>query len=324
MRRRSLHFNSLRAFEAAARHLSFSRAADELAVTHSAVSHQVHLLEQMLGIDLFVRTNRGVVLTEAGQTLLPVLADSFDTIANTLDGLITAPGQDHLKVTTTPTLAAKWLIPRLGDWRAAHPDIAIHLHPALAYLDLRAGDADVAIRCGIAPWPGLVDEFVLPIHMAPVCSRSFLGQLGDAPRPRDVLGQTLIHADITGHELGEEWRTWLAAAGVATPAALPGLSFHDPSLALQAAMDGLGIAMGYLELAAADIEAGRLVRPFPFAVAHHFSYYLVYEGARAREPGIAAFRDWVLGQPPCAAARQAETAPPPAARRNAAARSGAS
>jgi len=312
MRRSSLHLNSLRAFEAAARHLSFSRAADELAVTHSAVSHQVRLLEQMLGRDLFVRTNRGVALTEAGQMLQPVLAESFDNIVNTLDGLIAAPGQDYLKVTTTPTLAAKWLIPRLGDWRNAHPDIAIHLHPALAYLDLKAGEADIALRCGTPPGPGLAHEFVLPIHMTPLCSRSFLDQLGEAPRPRDVLGQTLIHADITGHELGEEWRTWLIAAGVAAPATLPGLSFHDPSLALQAAMDGLGMAMGYLELAAADIEAGRLARPFPFAVAHHFSYYLVYDGQRAREPGIAAFRDWIGGQPPCAAAKQVEIVPPAA------------
>lgn len=304
MRRGSLHFNSLRAFEAAARHLSFSRAADELGVTHSAISHQVRQLEATLGIDLFVRTNRGVVLTEAGQTLLPVLAESFDRIANTLDGLIAAPGRNDLRVTTTPTLAAKWLIPRLGDWRNACPDIAIHLHPALAYVDLASGDADIALRCGIPPWPGLVEDFVLPIHMTPVCSRSFLDRLGAAPAPGDVLGQTLIHADITGHELGEEWKTWLHAAGVDTRNALPGLSFHDPSLALQAAMDGLGIAMGYVELAAADIEAGRLVRPFPLAVAHSFSYYLVYESARRTEPGIAAFRDWLLGQLPCSAARE--------------------
>ena len=310
MRRRSLHFNSLRAFEAAARHLSFTRAADELCVTHSAVSHQVRLLEETLGSDLFVRTNRGVTLTEAGHTLLPVLAESFDRIANTLDGLVATTGPDQLRVTTTPTLAAKWLIPRLGDWRHAHPDIAIHLHPALAYLDLATEGADVAIRCGVPPWPGLVDEFFLPIHMTPLCSRSFLSSLGDAPNPEDLLQTTLIHADITGHELGEEWKTWLRAAGVDAPRTLPGLSFHDPSLALQAAMDGLGIAMGYVELAAADIEAGRLARPFPFAVPHHFSYYLVYDHARRAEPGIAAFRDWLLGQPPCAAAQQLDVIPP--------------
>ena len=311
MRRGSLHFNSLRAFEAAARHLSFSRAADELCVTHSAVSHQVRLLVEMMGCDLFIRTNRGVALTEAGHTLLPVLAESFDRIANTLDGLVAATGPDHLRVTTTPTLAAKWLIPRLSDWRNAHPDIAIHLHPDLAYLDLAVEGADIAVRCGVPPWPGLVDEYFLPIHMTPVCSRSFLNALGEAPTPTNLLQTTLIHADITGHELGEEWKTWLRAAGVETSEKLPGLSFHDPSLALQAAMDGLGVAMGYVELAAADIEAGRLVRPFPFVVPHHFSYYLVYEGARRTEPGIAAFRDWILGQPPCAAAQQLDIISPP-------------
>ena len=302
MRRRSLHFNSLRAFEAAARHLSFSRAADELAVTHSAVSHQIRQLEEMLGISLFTRTNRGVALTEAGHTLLPVLAESFDRITATLDGLVAAPDEDVLRVTTTPTLAAKWLIPRLGDWRNAHGDIAIHLHPALGFLDLAAGESDVAIRCGVPPWPGLVEEFMLPIHLAPVCSQSFLNRLGGAPSPGDLLQTTLIHADITGHELGEEWRLWLRAAGVDVPDNLPGLSFHDPSLALQAAIDGLGIAMGYVELAAADVEAGRLVRPFTFAAPHPFSYYLVYDGARRGETKIAAFRDWLMDQPPCGAA----------------------
>lgn len=304
MRRGSLHFNSLRAFEAAARHLSFTRAADELCVTHSAVSHQVRLLEEILGIDLFIRTNRGVALTEAGHTLLPVLGESFDRIAATLDGLVAPPDNDVLRVTTTPTLAAKWLIPRLGDWRHAHDDVAIHLHPALAYLDLAAGEADVALRCGVPPWPGLADEFVLPIHMAPVCSQSFLAGLGGSPEPGDLLDATLIHADITGHDLGEEWRMWFAAAGVAVPDSLPGLSFHDPSLALQAAMDGLGIAMGYIELAAADIEAGRLVRPVSFSVPHCFAYYMVYEEARRSEAKIAAFREWICGQPPCGAASQ--------------------
>ena len=174
MNRRNLHFNSLRAFEAAARQRSLSRAAQELCVTHSAVSHQIKRLEQSLGVTLFNRSNRGVRLTGVGEALLPVLTDAFDRIENTLEGFTAAKHGDSLRVTTTPTFASKWLIPRLHRWHSLKPHQPIHLLPTLEMLDLGKGAADISIRCGVPPWPGMATELLLPIHMTPVCSPALL------------------------------------------------------------------------------------------------------------------------------------------------------
>lgn len=296
MNRRLLPLNSLRAFEASARHSSFSKAAEELCVTHSAVSQQIKQLEELLGITLFYRTNRGVQLAEAGQTLLPILGEFFDRISETLDGLVKAPDGNSITVTTTPSFATKWLVPRLGRWRKDHDGLSIHLRPTLEFLDLAKGEADVGVRCGIPPWKGLQADFILPIHMTPVCSPSILGDLDRFPAARTVLDFTLIHADITGHALGEEWKTWLAAAGISDAIKLDGPSFHDPNLALQAAVDGLGFAMGYLELAEHDIATGRLVSPFDLTVRHSFSYYLTYPAAQAQAPKVKVFRDWIMAE----------------------------
>ncbi|MBC6440179.1 MAG: LysR family transcriptional regulator [Rhodospirillales bacterium] len=293
MNRSALHLNALRTFEAAARHLSFSRAAEELHVTHSAISHQIRRLEETLGHALFVRTNRGVSLTEAGATLLPVLGDAFDCIGTTLDGLAGPPDGTAIKVTTTPTFAAKWLIPHLADWSRQEPTAPVHLDPTLSFVEPAGLAADVAIRSGIPPWPGLEAELVRPITLSPVCRLDVAQRLGSEPDAGDLLSQTLIHADIAGHDLGEEWRWWLEAQGVTVPTDLPGLSFRDPNLAFQAAIDGVGLAMGYLELAARDLDDGRLVRPFAASVRHPFSYYLVYRDDRIGKPTLAAFRNWL-------------------------------
>lgn len=303
MNRGTLPLNSLRAFEASARQSSFSKAAEELCVTHSAVSQQIKQLEELLGVKLFRRTNRGVQLTDPGQTLLPILIESFDRIGETLDGLAKGSGEDTISVTTTPSFATKWLVPRLRRWREQQEDLSIHLQPTLRFLDLVKGEADVGIRCGTPPWRGLNADLVLPIHMTPVCSPSFLEGRNQLRTPRDILEFALVHADITGHDLGEEWRTWLTAAGVTDVVRLDGLSFHDPNLALQAAVDGLGIAMGYLELAEHDISAGRLVSPFSLAVRHPFSYYLTYPGTRAQTPKIKAFRNWIMDESRAVASR---------------------
>ncbi|MEM7222939.1 MAG: LysR substrate-binding domain-containing protein [Pseudomonadota bacterium] len=296
MNRRLLPLNALRAFEVSARRRNLSRAAEELGVTHSAISQQIRQLEALLGVKLFHRTGRGVDLTEAGHTLLPILADSFDRMGETLDGLLRAPERDAIAVTTTPSFATKWLMPRLGRWRRAHEDLPIHLQPSLRFLDVANGEADVGIRCGRPPWPGLKAELVCQIHMSPVCSPSLLGERRALREPLDSLAFTMIHADIAGHELGEEWKTWLAAAGHPEVGKLDGLSFHDPNLALQAAVDGLGIAIGYRELAEHDIATGRLIYPFELMVRHAFSYYLVYPSGRALKPKVRRFRKWVLAE----------------------------
>ena len=291
MNRRDLQLNALRAFEAAGRHLSFTRAADELRVTHAAISHHVKALEDALGAPLFERRNRRVVLTEAGQVLLPVLSESLDRVAETLDGLGTGPRA--LTVTLTPSFASRWLIPRLGRFRARHPEIDVRLAPSLRFVDLAREDCDMAVRCGDGDWPGLAVEHLLAIVMTPVCSPALAAGPVPLRAPADLAQHTLIHADVGEARIGDEWRLWLDGAGVTGIDPAGGLSLHDPAMALQAALDGLGVAIGYTVLAAADLAAGRLVAPFAATVDHDFAYYVVYPKTATTPPNIAAFRDWL-------------------------------
>lgn len=293
MKRSGLPLSGLRAFEAAARHLSFSLAADELSVTHGAVSQQVRGLEDRIGVNLFVRHNRGVRLTEAGTALLPVLSQSFDAVSDALDGLMLKTAKHRLTVTTTPYFASRWLLPRLSHWRRRTPDLDVDVLPSLDMLDVAHGAADVAIRCGLPPWPGLRADLLVPIHMAPLCCSTLMDGPPGLETPSDVTRHDLIHADIDGHERGEEWNLWLMAAGAPAHSAGPGLQYHDPALALQAAADGLGIAMGYLEFVQAELKRKSLVQPFALAVRHPFSYYLVYPESLARDAGAEAFLQWV-------------------------------
>lgn len=297
MKRNELPLNALRAFEAAARHLSFSRAADELRVTHGAISHHVRALEERLGVALFERLNRAVRLTDAGQMMLPVLSEAFDHIAESLDGLGAPAGRRALAVTLTPSFASKWLVPRLGRFRALHPDIDVRLAPSLDFADFTREDCDVAVRCGDGHWPGLAVEALLAIDMTPVCSPKLLEGATPLGAPADLAGHNLIHADIGGEgRIGEEWRMWLDAAGVEGIDPGRGVSLHDPAMALQAAVDGLGVAIGYGVLAAGDLAAGRLVAPFAARVRHPFAYYTVCPAAAAADPKVAAFRHWIAAE----------------------------
>ena len=294
MNRRDLRLNALRAFEAAGRHLSFTRAAEELSVTHAAISHHVKALEDALGTALFERRNRRVVLTEAGQVLLPVMSESLDRVAETLDGLGTGPRA--LTVTLTPSFASRWLIPRLGRFRARHPEIDVRLAPSLRFVDLAHEDCDMAVRCGDGSWPGLVVEHLLAITMTPVCSPALAAGPAPLRAPADLAHHTLIHADVGEARIGTEWRLWLDGASVTGIEPTGGLALHDPAMALQAALDGLGVAVGYTVLAAADLATGRLVAPFAAAVDHDFAYYIVYPKTAATPPNIAAFRDWLAAE----------------------------
>lgn len=293
MKRRNLQFNALRAFEAAARHSSVSGAAKELSVTHSAVSHQLRRLEQELGVRLFRRTNRGLEITPEGDALAPVLIDSFDRIAAAMENLRRAGKTDTLRVTSTPTFASKWLIPRLSDWYAKPGASRINLQPTLDLLDFDADDIDLAIRCGKPPWNNLRHELLMPIHLLPVCSPVYASEHAPLRRPADVLHHDLIHADVGDHGRGNEWRDWLSGTGVAIPLDLPGPSFHDPALAMQAAADGLGLAIGYLELIDRDLQAGRLIKAYSQSIQHQFSYYLLYPEHKRRNTSLEQFLDWI-------------------------------
>lgn len=296
MHRRNLQFNALRAFEAAARHSSVSGAAKELSVTHSAVSHQLRLLEQDLGVSLFRRTNRGLKITPEGETLAPVLIESFDRITDAMENLRKTETADTLHVTSTPSFASKWLVPRLGDWYANPDACRINLRPGLEILDFKSDNIDIAIRCGIPPWENLQHELLMPIHLVPVCSPEYAGKHKLLRQPTDVLSHDLIHADVGDHGLGDEWRDWLNGVGIESPRDLSGLSFHDPALAVQAAADGLGIAIGYLELIDRDLQSGRLIVACDQTVKHEFSYYLVYRDSKQNQPSLRNFHDWIRKQ----------------------------
>lgn len=300
MNRQNLPFKALRAFEAAARHASVSGAARELSVTHSAVSHQLKLLEAQLGTRLFERTNRGLQITAAGELLLPVLSESFDRINDTLSHLQQERGSDLssdiINVTSTPSFASKWLVPRLASWYAEPAASRIHLIPSLDYLDLSAGKIDFAIRCGIPPWKDCSAELLMPIHLLPVCSPDYAARSSALQQPADALGHNLIHADIGEQAPGQEWRDWLQGCGVDCPEQLDGLSLKDPALAMQAAADGLGLAIGYLELVDLDLHSGRLVCASAQRVKHDYSYYLVQRSPLELNSNQARFHEWLLGQ----------------------------
>ncbi len=312
--RRILHLNALKAFEAAARHLSLTVAAEELGVTQAAVSHHIRQLETHLGVALFKRRSRGIDLTPAGEILAPVVHESFSRIGSALDLLAdTKPGQP-LTVTATPIFASRWLIPHLGRRTGDDAKLNIRLLPNLRLLDLRRREADIAVRCGIPPWAGLEAELLVPIHLTPVCSPQFLEKHGPIREPRDLLRLPLIHADTPDREDGEEWRCWFTSIGIAEQPNVQPLSFHEPMLSMQAAANGLGIGMGYCELIDGDLANGTLHQIFPIATPHPYSYYLVYPAERRRDGEVRRFRDWILNEaadrPPAATA--AKTGPAPA------------
>ncbi|MFQ5955784.1 MAG: transcriptional regulator GcvA [Kiloniellales bacterium] len=289
MARRLPPLNALRAFEAAARHLSFTRAAQELNVTQAAVSHQVKALEARLGIALFRRLNRALMLTEAGQAYLPAVRDAFDAIAEATRHLEAHRTGGVLTVTTLISFAAKWLVPRLGRFRAGHPDLDVRLTTSDQLVDFSRDDVDLGIRYGRGQYPGLHAVRFLTEDIFPVCSPALLA--GDSPlaSPADLRHHTLLHDDMR-----EDWRMWLLAAGVDGLDPTRGPAFSHSNLVIQAAVEGQGVTLGRGALVAEDLAAGRLVKPFAISLPAEFAYYIVAPEATAGQPKIVAFRDWLL------------------------------
>jgi len=289
MARRLPSLNALRAFEAAARNLSFTRAAHELNVTQAAVSHQVKALEARLGVALFRRLNRALMLTEDGQAYLPPVRDAFDAIAEATRRLEARRTGGVVTVSTMDSFAAAWLVPRLGRFRAAHPDVDVRITISDRLVDFARDDVDLGIRYGRGHYPGLRVVRLLTEDIFPVCSPALLR--GDNPlrSPADLQHHTLLHDDMR-----EDWRMWLMAAGVAGVDPTRGPAFSHSHLVFQAAADGQGVALGRGALVAQDLAAGRLVKPFDISLAADFAYYVVTSETAAAQPKIAAFRDWLL------------------------------
>lgn len=291
MVRRLPPLNALKAFEAAARHLSFTRAAEELSVTQAAVSHQVKALEDRLGIPLFRRLNRALLLTDEGQAYLPAVRAAFDRIAEATERLASAESRGTLTVSTVPSFAAKWLVPRLGRFRSIEPEIDLRIAPSMHLVDFAREDVDVAIRYGRGNWPGLRTERLMGEDIFPVCSPALLLGPPALAAPADLAEHVLLHDD--DHE---GWRMWLMAAGVAGVDATRGPVFTDSAMTLDAAADGQGVALARSALVAADLASGRLVRPFGISLPAQFAYYVVAPEATAERPKVAAFRTWMVDE----------------------------
>jgi len=286
--RRLPPLKALRAFEAAARHLSFTRAAEELYVTQAAVSHQVKQLEQHLGVRLFQRLNRALMLTPEGQSYLLPVRRAFEMLEDATARLVELEPRGPVSVSVLPSFASRWLVPRLGRFRERWPEADVRVAPDVRVVDFRRDQIDVAIRYGTGDYPGLYVRQLMTEVIFPVCSPELLVGGRRLREPADLAGFTLLHDD--GHGV---WRMWLAEAGVDEKLAERGYVFTDSSLLVQAALAGQGVALARGALVADELEAGRLVRPFDRSLPARFAYYVVCPESTAERPLVRAFIDWL-------------------------------
>jgi LysR family glycine cleavage system transcriptional activator len=291
MLRRLPPLNALKAFEAAARHESFTRAAEELCVTQGAVSHQVKALEAELGIKLFNRERQRLIITEAGREYLTVLRDSFDRIAVGTERLIQRQSSGVLTVSTSPDFAAKWLVNRLGRFAEAHPGIDLRISATLHHVDFAREDVDLAVRHGDGSWPGLDVARLSTEQLFAVCSPKLLRGRQRITEPSDVLKFPLLHLDDR-----KDWAKWLEAAGVTNAELSHGPVLNRASMVIDAAVDGQGIALARTTLAAWDLINGRLVRPLPETLRLSKTYWVICPKATSTLPKITTFREWLLAE----------------------------
>ncbi len=295
MTRRLPSLNALRAFEAAARHLSFTQAAAELNVTQAAISHQVKSLEEQLGLRLFRRLNRRLLLTDAGQTYVSGLTQAFDRIAEATERATAERSGGSLRISTLPSMAAKWLLPRLSRFRARHPEIDVLVSATHGLSDFRRDDLHLALRYGAGSYPGLEVVPMMGDEIFVVCSPKLLEEGPALEVPSDLKHHTLLHDSTTEGER-QHWRNWLETVGETGVVADRGPGFSDSYLVLEAVMAGEGIALTRRSLAADDLAAGRLVIPFGPVLPAAYSYYIVYPKANAELPKVRKFTQWLLDE----------------------------
>lgn len=293
--RRLPPLNSLRAFAAAAERLSLAAAAEDLHVTPSAVSLQIRQLEDHLGIPVFIRTGRGLQLTNEGKAILPGILEGFDQLRMALS-LIGPQGEENvLTLSVAPSFAAKWLSPRLDAFAQAHPNIDIRILATDQLVDFAVDNVDIAIRYGSGVYPGLTSEHLLAERVFPVCAPQLLEGVA---HPLDLLrSQTLLHDDSPDQDKTcPDWRMWLRAARISGVDWRRGPRFNQSSMVLEAAVAGRGVALAKATLAAADLAAGRIVKLAEIDQPVEFAYYLVYPAERRQSAKCTAFREWVSAQ----------------------------
>ena len=286
--------SSLRSFEAVARQLSFSKAADELHVTAGAVSQQIRALEELLGTRLFDRTKRSVALTEVATRMLPDIQAGLEMLARACSSKTAPVGEQTLTISVAPSCASKWLLPRLPSFYDQHPDIDLRISATVGLADFKRDRVDLAIRLGHGRYPGLHAEPLFAEALTPLCSPKLLKGKGRLKTPDDLRKHRLHDTSIPGGGEHAAWDRWLALAGAKHVSAHRGARFTLAELAMQAAIDGAGVVLGRIVLAEGDLAAGRLVRPFKTVLPLDVSYFLVRTNATVPRPEILCFRNWLF------------------------------
>lgn len=296
-----IHLNALRAFEASARHQSFSAAAEELNVTPAAVGQLVRTLEEWLGTPLFIRHSSGkarLIATDSAERALPDIRAGFDRLILGLEKLKEGSVAGVLTVTVSPAFAAKWLLPRIDRFQSLCPDTDLRLDTSLKPADFVAQRIDIGVRYGAGTWPGLSATHLMEEEIYPVCSPQLLQQHERLQQPTDLLEETLIHdLSMDSHSGFPTWYTWLQQAGVSEMTPIRGMKINNSAAVLQTAIEGHGIALARSVMARDDLSAGRLIRLFPeIKLPSPFAYYIVHRPECAALPRLVAFRDWLLDE----------------------------
>lgn len=299
--------NALRAFEAVARHLSFKKAAKELHVTAGAVSHQVKLLEEHLGVALFRRLTRALELTAEAHAMLPKVREGLDSLAAAVEHVRAREDMQALTVMAPPNFSSRWLVPRLAGFTNAHPNVELHLASRLSTIDGHEGgsitppaEGDgaplVMVRFGTGHYPGMVVDELFSARYVPVCSPKLLKGKHALKTPDDLKHHTLLHDDTVMEGARPTWADWLEQAGVTGVDASRGTHFSNASLAAEAAIEGMGVVLGLRPLFIGEVQAGRLAIPFDIAAETPYSFYLVTPEAALHNRTVGAFRDWILAE----------------------------
>jgi len=304
---RNAPLNALRAFEAAARHLSFKKAARELHVTAGAVSHQIKVLEDHLGVQLFRRLTRALELTPEAQSMLPKVREGLENLLEAVERVRARDNTTALTVIAPPNFAARWLIPRLARFTTRHPQLELHVASRPTMIDGReaaglpepvadAQDAPIAmVRFGNGRYPGFAVDEVFSAKYVPVCSPKLLEGAHPLRKPEDLRYHTLLHDDTVVEEGARpSWSDWLHSVGVTDIDATRGPHFSDASLSFEAAIEGMGVTLAMKPLVRSEIEAGRLVVPFDISAPASYSYYLVIPESSAANASVEQFRGWLL------------------------------
>ncbi|HHL1992066.1 transcriptional regulator GcvA [Acinetobacter baumannii] len=283
----------LKTFEAVARHLSFTKAAYELNVTQTAVSHQIQRLENELGLLLFIRHKSGLILTAEGEAYLPGIALAFKEIRNSTK-LLLERCDTTLTISTTVTMASKWLVPRLSSFKKAYPNIDVRIKASTDLVDFKKGEIDVAIRYGMGNWGGVRSDWLMADKIFPVCSPKLLNTNNRLKYPKDLANHTLLQ--LSGYT-SDDWGRWLSAADLPIELASGSrLTFDLAMMAAQAAIDGLGVCIGRTTYVEDDLREGRLIAPFDLFLEDELGFYLVTPNEIENCMKVRAFRDWIISE----------------------------